>query len=134
MRRNSIGFVSANCGTNGSWRVDETYLRVAGKWTYLYRAVDSAACTIDFLLSPKRDADAAKRFLQKALRSPNHPRPRVINVDQNPVYPGVIEEPKRTREVGRRCRCRPIRYLNNVVEMVQSQMTNSAGCAERSYA
>src|SRR5215203_5998609 len=69
--------------TNRSWRVDETYLRVAGKWTYLYRAVDSTGATIDFLLSARRDADAAKRFFQKALRSPGHPRPRVINVDGN---------------------------------------------------
>src|SRR5512141_1973634 len=61
--------------TNGSWRVDETYLRVAGKWTYLYRAVDSTGATIDFLLSGRRDAAAAKRILQKALRSPGHPRP-----------------------------------------------------------
>ena len=60
--------------TNGSWRVDETYLRVAGKWTYLYRAVDSTDATIDFLLSARRDALAAKRFLQKALRSPGRPR------------------------------------------------------------
>ena len=102
--------------TNRSWRVDETYLRVAGKWAYLYRAVDSAGDTIDFLLSPKRDTDAAKRFFQRALRSPNHPRPRVINVDGNPSYPKVIEELKRTRELGRRCRCRPVRYLNNIVE------------------
>jgi transposase, IS6 family len=102
--------------TNGSWRVDETYLRVAGKWTYLYRAVDSTGDTIDFLLSPKRDASAAKRFFQKALRSSNHPRPRVINVDGNPAYPKAIDELKRTRELGRRCRCRPVRYLNNVVE------------------
>src|SRR5436305_6392731 len=70
--------------TNGSWRVDETYLRVAGKWTYLYRAVDSTGDTIDFLLSPTRDAGAAKRFFQRALQSPNHPRPRVVNVDRNP--------------------------------------------------
>jgi len=42
--------------TNASWRVDETYLRVAGEWTYLYRAVDSEGNTIDFLLSPNRDA------------------------------------------------------------------------------
>jgi len=53
----------------GSWRVDETYIRVNGRWTYLYRAVDSAGNTIDFMLSPKRDAIAAKQFLQLALRS-----------------------------------------------------------------
>jgi transposase, IS6 family len=88
--------------TNGSWRVDETYLRVAGKWTYLYRAVDSTGDMIDFLLSPKRDASPAKRFFQRALQSPNHPRPRVINVDGNPAYPKVIDELKRTRELGRR--------------------------------
>ena len=102
--------------TNGSWRVDETYLRVAGQWTYLYRAVDSTGDTIDFLLSPKRDASAAKSFFQKALRSPNHARPRVINVDGNPAYRSAIDELKRTRQLGRRCRCRPVRYLNNVVE------------------
>jgi transposase, IS6 family len=44
--------------TNGSWRVDETYIRVKGKWVYLYRAVDAAGQTIDFLLSPERDAAA----------------------------------------------------------------------------
>jgi len=102
--------------TNGSWRVDETYLRIAGKWTYLYRAVDSTGDTIEFLLSPKRDTDAAKRFFQKALHSLNHPRPRVINVDKNPAYPKAIDELKRNRELNQRCRCRPIRYLNNVVE------------------
>jgi transposase, IS6 family len=49
--------------TNDSWRVDETYIRVKGKWVYLYRAVDSTGATIDFLLSAKRDAAAAERFL-----------------------------------------------------------------------
>jgi transposase-like protein len=48
--------------TNGSWRVDETYLRVKGKWVFLSRAVDAAGQTIDFLLSAKRDTAAAKRF------------------------------------------------------------------------
>ena len=102
--------------TNGSWRVDETYCRVAGSWTYLYRAVDSTGATIDFLLSAKRDAVAAKRFLQKAVRSPGHPRPRVINVDGNPSYPRAVAELKGSGELGRRCRCRPVRYLNNIVE------------------
>src|SRR5215813_15068410 len=53
--------------TNDSWRVDETYIRVKGKWIYLYRAVDSNGATIDFLLSAKRDAAAAKRFLAKRI-------------------------------------------------------------------
>src|SRR5246127_3722492 len=53
--------------TNGSWRVDETYVRVKGKWVYLYRAVDSTGTTIDFLLSAHRDAATAERFLTKAL-------------------------------------------------------------------
>jgi transposase, IS6 family len=73
-----------------------TYVRVAGKWAYLYRAVDSTGATIDFLLSARRDAPAAKRFFQRALRAPGRARPRVINVDGNPSYPKVISELKRT--------------------------------------
>jgi transposase, IS6 family len=100
----------------GSWRVDETYIRVDGRWTYLYRAVDSAGDTIDFLLSPKRDAVAAKLFLQLALRSGARIRPRVINVDGHQAYAHAITELKRNEELGRRCRYRRCRYLNNVVE------------------
>ena len=92
--------------TNGSWRVDETYVRVKGKWAYLYRAVDSTGATIDFLLSAHRDAAAAKRFFQKALHAPGHPRPRVINVDGNPSYPKVVQELKQERKLVRRSRCR----------------------------
>ena len=73
--------------TNDSWRVDETYIRVKGKWVYLYRAVDSTGATIDFLLSAKRDAAAAERFLNKALRGENHQAPRVINTDEHARYP-----------------------------------------------
>ena len=102
--------------TNRSWRVDETYCRVAGKWTYLYRAVDSTGATIDFLLSAKRDAAAAKRFLQKALRSPGHPRPRVINVDGNPSYPKAISELKQDRRTRSALPLSTRRYLNNIVE------------------
>jgi len=53
--------------TNKSWRVDETYVRVKGRWCYLFRAVDSAGATIDFLLSAKRDADAAKRLFRRVI-------------------------------------------------------------------
>ena len=50
---------------NRSWRIDETYIRMAGRWVYLYRAVDSCGETIEFMLSPKRDLVAAKHFLQR---------------------------------------------------------------------
>ena len=80
--------------TNGSWRVDETYIRVKGKWVYLYRAVDSSGATIDFLLSAKRDAAAAERFLTKALGGENNPGPRVINTDKHAAYPPAIVELK----------------------------------------
>ena len=55
---------------NRSWRVDERYIHVAGRWTYLYRAIDSAGNTIDFLLSPYRDAFAAKSFSSLPSRKP----------------------------------------------------------------
>jgi len=101
---------------NRSWRVDETYVRVAGNWVYLYRAVDSAGDTIDFLLSPNRDLVAAKQFLQLALRRSGEVRPRVINVDRHPAYVSAIAELKESGELGRRCRCRPSQYMNNVLE------------------
>jgi transposase, IS6 family len=80
--------------TNDSWRVDETYIPVKGKWVYLYRAVDSTGATIDFLLSAKRDAAAAERFLAKALSGANHPAPRVINTDKHAGYPPAIAQLK----------------------------------------
>jgi transposase, IS6 family len=56
--------------SNGSWRVDETYVKVKGRWMYLYCAVDSRGQTIDFLLSAKRDAEAAKRFFRWSSSTP----------------------------------------------------------------
>ena len=101
---------------NRSWRVDETYIRVAGRWTYLYRAVDSAGETIDFMLSPYRDLTAAKHFLQLALSGKRQVGPRVINVDGHPAYARAISELKQSGELGRRCCCRPSPYLNNILE------------------
>jgi transposase-like protein len=101
---------------NRSWRVDETYIRVAGAWTYLYRAVDSTGETIDFMLSPKRDVIAAKHFLQMALWRAGQIRPRVINVDGHASYPPAIAELKASGVLGQRCRCRPVAFLNNVLE------------------
>jgi transposase-like protein len=78
--------------TTDSWRVDETYIKVKGKWKYLYRAVDSKGNTLDFLLCAKRDIKAAKRFFHKALNASHNSSPRVINVDKNPTYPTAITQ------------------------------------------
>jgi transposase, IS6 family len=102
--------------TNDSWRVDETYVRVKGKWVYFYRAVDSTGATIDFLLSAKRDAAAAERFLTKALGGENHPAPRVINTDKHAAYPPAIVELKDDGVLEEKCTHRLVQYLNNVLE------------------
>ena len=68
------------------------------------------------MLSPNRDAIAAKHFLRLALARAGEIRPRVINVDGHPAYPQVIADLKRAGELGRNCRCRPAPYLNNIIE------------------
>jgi transposase, IS6 family len=80
--------------TNDSYRVDETYIKIKGEWNYLYRAIDSTGQTIDFMLSAKRDARAAKRFFRKMLKAASRSSPRVINVDKNPAYPPAVEQLK----------------------------------------
>ena len=59
--------------TNDSWKVDETYIKVKGKWKYLYRAVDSKGNTLDFRLSARRNKKAAKRFFKKLLKAKGSP-------------------------------------------------------------
>jgi len=101
---------------NDSWRVDETYVKIKGKDRYLYRAVDSTGQTLDFLLSAKRDAQAAKRFFRKALKAAHNQEPRVINVDKNAAYPKAIDELKAKKELSKRVELRQNKYLNNRVE------------------
>ncbi len=100
----------------GSWRVDETYIKVKGVWTYLYRAVDSLGQTIDFLLSARRDTGAAKRVFCKALAQPHTVNPRTITVDKNPAYPRAAMEMKRDGQLWRFTRLRPCKYLTDVFD------------------
>jgi len=102
--------------TNKSWRVDETYIKVKGAWMYLYRAVDSEGSTVEFMLSPTRDAVSAKRFFRKALRARHTVAPRVINVDRNLAYPKAVSQLKRKGTLPPGCELRPIKYLNNLME------------------
>jgi transposase-like protein len=85
----------------GPWHVDETYVRVDGQWRYLYRAVDGAGQTIDFLLSAKRDKRAAKRFFRKALGRANTRNPRTVVTDRLKSYPGALREMEREGELWR---------------------------------
>ncbi len=96
--------------------MDETYIKVKGAWTYLYRAVDSRGQTIDFLLSAQRDATSAKRFFRKALAQPHTVNPCTITVDKNPTYPRAVADMKRARQLWRFSRLRQRKYLNNIVE------------------
>jgi transposase-like protein len=78
----------------GSWRVDETYIKVKGVWTYLYRAVDSLGRT-------RRNAASAKRFFRKAQAQVHTVNPRTITVDKNPAYPRTTAEMRRGRKLWR---------------------------------
>ena len=122
---------------NDSWRVDETYIKVKKVWMYLYRAVDSGGNTLEFLLSPTRDAEAAKRFFVKALHAtagsapqacpveeptavadlnPTTSAPRVINVDKNAAYPKAIADLKAAGILPASVELRQVKYLNNLIE------------------
>lgn len=97
-----------------SWRCDETYIKVKGRWTYLYRAVDKQGRTVDFLLSERRDVAAAKRFFSKAMKK--HGTPRVITLDAYAASHRAITELQSAGTLARRVVIRSSKYLNNVVE------------------
>jgi IS6 family transposase len=102
--------------TADSWRVDETYVKVKKAWLYLYRAVDSQGNTLDFLLSPTRDGEAAQRFFVKTLAAPHTREPRVINVDKNAAYPKAFNDLKAAGLIADSCELRQVKYLNNLIE------------------
>ncbi|PFY28534.1 IS6 family transposase [Bacillus toyonensis] len=102
--------------TNDSWRVDETYIKIKGKKMYLYRAIDSEGNTIDFYLSRKRDAKAAKYFLKKALASCHATKPRSITADGDKAYPIAIRELKKEKCIPHSTPLRVKKYVNNIIE------------------
>lgn len=75
-----------------NWHVDETYIRVGGKWRYLWRAIDANGQLVGFRLTARRDAKAAKAFLNKAIERVHLHRPVSICTDKAPTYRKVIRE------------------------------------------
>jgi transposase-like protein len=110
---------------NGSWRCDETYIKVKGRWTYLYRAVDKYGQTVDFLLSERRDVAAAKGFFRKAMR--HNGTPRVITLDAYAASHRAVRELKAEGSLPLRVRIRSNKYLNNVVEQDHRRVKQRTG-------
>ena len=94
------------------WRMDETYIKVNGKWKYFYRAVDKEGNTIDYLLTAKRDMKAAKRFFTKAIKSNGHPE--LVNVDKSGSNKAALNSIN--EETEEQIEIRQCKYLNNIVE------------------
>jgi transposase-like protein len=95
-----------------SWRLDETYISVKGEWKYLYRAVDKAGDTVDFLLTAKRDRRAASRFLRKSIEQCG--TPAKITIDKSRANAAAIED--YNRDLNTSIELRQVKYLNNIVE------------------
>ena len=95
-----------------SWRMDETYVKVAGQWKYLYRAVDRNGLTVDFLLRAKRDHAAARAFVERAID--RHDVPTSITIDKSGANTAAINS--LTADSGLRIKLQQNKYLNNLVE------------------
>ena len=81
-------FRNSHCG---SLRVDETYVKIRGQWRYLYRAIDKHGNPVDFLLTAKRNLDAAKRFFRKMLKDEPLLSPGKIGTDGASTFPATIK-------------------------------------------
>ena len=98
-----------------SWRVDETYIKIKGRWTYLYRAVDKEGKTVDFLLRAKRDVTAAKAFFRRAFRS-HGGLPQKITLDGYQASHRGAKEALAEHPDGNQCKIRSSRYVNNLID------------------
>jgi transposase-like protein len=103
------------CRTGTSWRVDETYVKIKGRWAYLYRAVDKEGKTVDFLLRAKRDVAAAKAFFQKAFKGQGR-LPKKIRHDGYQASHRAAREFLKEHQGGERTKIRSSKYLNNMIE------------------
>lgn len=103
--------------TAGSWRMDETYIKVKGKWMYLYRAIDKHGKTLDFMLSRRRDKAAARWFFRRAIETNGLPS-RIV-IDKSGANLAGLERiivGLKLSRTKRRIGILRVKYLNNIVE------------------
>jgi IS6 family transposase len=113
------------------WHVDETYIRIGGKWRYLWRAIDANGQMVDFRLTARRDAKAAKAFLNKAIDRVRLHRPVTIVTDKAPTYRRVIREINHRyaphfdsiRHIDRK-------WKNNLIESDHAAQSGLLGCRQ----
>ena len=91
---------------SSTWHVDETFVRIAGQWMYLFRAVDGSGQTVDFYLSETRNREAAKIFLKRAMANPDNRPLHVLSRDGLRSYPAAVRELQKEGRVNGRCRQR----------------------------
>ncbi len=105
-------FLKRKRSVGKSWRMDESYIKVRGQWKYLYRAVDKARNTVDFLLRAHRDKVAARRYFEKAID--RNGEPETITVDKSGANLAALQAINAERETP--IKIRQVKYLNNIVE------------------
>ena len=101
---------------SSTWHVDETFVRIAGRWMYLFRPVDGSGQTVEFYLSETRDREAAKIFLKRAMANPDNRPLHVLSRDGLRSYPAAVRELQKEGHVNGRCRQHTRRYSNNRIE------------------
>ncbi|MDD7973259.1 IS6 family transposase [Roseinatronobacter alkalisoli] len=103
-----------------SWRMDETYIKVKGKWMYHYRAVDRDGQTLDFMLSERRDKSAARRFFRRAIGTNGIPDRIVIDKSgANLAGLEAVNVILKVTGTGQTIKILQVKYLNNILEQDQ---------------
>ena len=108
----AVVFRSRKRAVGSSWRVDESYVKVGGRWKYLYRAVDRLGQTVDFLLTAHRDVAAARRFFERAID--RHDVPEKITIDKSSANTAAVHG--LVADSGVAIVLRQSKYLNNLIE------------------
>ena len=118
--------------TGDSWRMDETYIKVAGQDRFLYRAVDKEGNTVDFLLTKRRQCMSAQKFFNKAIN--NNGKPRLVNIDKSGSNYAAIQVVNRRGLFKNNIKIRQCKYLNNIVEQdhrgIKRRIINYTGFKE----